>query len=107
MISIEEFKKVELKVGRVVSAERLENSEKLLKFKIQLGEEERQILSGIAKYYEPESLIGKEVVIVANLAPRMMAGHESNGMILMAEDEAGTPILLQPEKIVPTGCEIN
>ncbi len=96
-----------MKVGRIISAEKMENSEKLLKFKVQLGQEERQILSGIAKYYAPESLVGREVVIVTNLAPRMMAGEESNGMILAATDETGTPILLQPEKNVPSGSEVS
>ncbi len=107
MISFEEFKKVELKVGKILSAEKVENSEKLLKFKISLGGEERQILSGIAKFYDPENMIGRDVVVVTNLAPRMMAGLESNGMILAASNEAGDPVLLQPDKSVLPGSEIN
>ncbi len=101
MISIDEFSNVELKIGKVISAERVINSEKLLRLIVDLGEEnQRQIIAGIGKAYEPEVLIGKEIVVVANLAPRMMMGLESQGMVLAV----GNPsVLLMPEKEVPPG----
>jgi len=104
MISFDEFKKVELKVGQIISAEKVEGSEKLLKLKVDLGSETRQILSGIAKWYRPESLVGKQIVVVVNLEPRKMMGLDSQGMILAAEDEK--PILLKPSKKVENGAEI-
>jgi len=85
MISIEDFKKAELKIAKILSAERVEGSEKLIKLKVSLGEEEeRQLVAGIGKAYEPEALIGKEIVVVANLEPRTMMGIESQGMLLAA-----------------------
>ena len=88
IISIDDFAKIVIKVGEVLECERVEGSEKLLKFKIDLGEEQpRQILSGIAKYYEPSSLVGKQVCVLANLKERtMMKKYVSQGMILSASD---------------------
>jgi len=106
MISIDDFKKVELKVAKVLSAEPIEGSDKLLKLQIDLGSEQRQILSGIAKFYKPEELVGRQIVIVANLEPRQMMGLESNGMILAAGD--GELIsLLAPDKELPPGTSIR
>ena len=105
-ISFEEFKKVELRVAKIISAERMEGSEKLLKLKVELGGEERQIIAGIGKSYEPENLIGKEIALVANLESRILMGVESQGMILCASDENG-PILMCPEKEVLPGAEIK
>src|SRR3989338_1394620 len=102
MISIEDFKKAELKIAKILSAERVEGSEKLIKLKVSLGEEDRQIVAGIGKEYEPEALLGKEIVIVANLEPRMLMGLESQGMLLAADND-GRPIILMPEKSVPPG----
>ena len=79
-----DFAKLDLRVADVLSCERVPKSEKLLKFVLKVGEEERLILSGIAKYYEPEQLVGKKVIIIANLKPRKMMGIESKGMILSA-----------------------
>lgn len=108
MINIDDFSKVELKVGKIISAERVEGSEKLLKLQVDFGEiGERQVLSGIAKSYEPESLIGKEMVFITNLEPRQMMGMESNGMILAAVDSEGKPVVLVPEKEVPPGSGIR
>ena len=102
-INYEEFKKVELKVGQVVAAERVIGSEKLLKLTVELGEAvPRQIVSGIAKAYEPEALLGRQIVIVANLEPRQIMGLESQGMILAADSGEG-PVLLLPEKPVLPG----
>lgn len=105
MISFEDFTKLELKVGTILEAEDIEGSEKLIKLKIDLGEEKpRQILAGVKQWYRPEDLIGKQVVVVANLESRVMMGLESQGMVLMAGDE---PVLLMPQKEVPPGTEIR
>lgn len=88
-INFDDFSKIDLRTGTILTAEKMEKSNKLLKFRIDLGFEQRTILSGVAKQFSPEELIGKKVVIVANLKPRKMMGIESNGMILMAEDGEG------------------
>lgn len=113
-ISFDEFKKVELRVARVLEAERVEGSEKLLKLQVDLGESDlatligikRQIIAGIGKVYTPENLIGKQIVIVANLEPRKLMGLESQGMILAASGQDG-PVILMPEKEVPLGSNIG
>lgn len=107
MINIDDFQKIELRIARIKSAERVEGSEKLLRFIVSLGSEERQILGGFGRAYDPGEMVGKEIVIVANLAPRMMMGFESNGMILAATDEAGIPVLICPEKDVSEGTGIR
>src|SRR3989338_6744338 len=106
MITIDNFKKIELKVVKVISVERVEGSDKLLKLEVDLGDEKRQIVSGIAKSYNPEDLVGKEIIIVANLEPRSLMGLESQGMVLAAGSEAG-PVLLIPEKEVALGTKIS
>ena len=85
-ITIEEFMKIQLKTAKVLSAERVPKSEKLLKLQVSVGAEQRQIVAGIGKRYEPESLIGKTIVIVANLKPAKLMGIESQGMVLAAGD---------------------
>jgi len=93
-ITIDDFVKVDLRVAQIVVAERIPKADKLLRLEVDLGYERRQILAGIAEYYAPETLIGRKVVIVANLAPRKMRGLESNGMIVAASiGEAGAPVL--------------
>ena len=110
MITIDDFKKIELKVGRVLSAEPIVGSEKLLKLQVDCGESDRpagrQILSGIAKYYQPADLVGRQLVIITNLEPRSMMGLESQGMVLAAGDE-GTVSLLAPDKDMPTGSVVR
>lgn len=107
MITFEDFKRVELKTGKVLSAERVDGSEKLLKLMVDIGEEvPRQILAGIGTVYSPDDLVGKNLCIVVNLAPRMMMGLESQGMIMAADGENG-PVFLTPEKDVPAGSEIR
>ena len=106
MISFEQFKEVELKVGEIVAAEPMEGSNKLLKLKVSLGEEERQIIAGIGKKYTPEQLIGRQIVIVANLEPKQMMGEESQGMLLAADSPEG-PVFLTPEQPVPPGTNIR
>ncbi|MEK7217549.1 MAG: methionine--tRNA ligase subunit beta [Patescibacteria group bacterium] len=112
MITIDDLKKIELKVGRVLSAESIEGSEKLLKLQVDLGEAvPRQILAGIAKHYQSTELVGRQIVIVANLEPRSMMGLESNGMVLAASNPAtaGEEIvsLLMPDKDMPAGSGIR
>lgn len=92
-IDIDEFKRVDLRVGVVESAERIPGSKKLLKLIVNLGNERRQIIAGIAQWYDPQSLIGKQVIVVANLKPKKFMGYESQGMILATCDEE-KPILL-------------
>lgn len=100
MISIDDFQKVELKVGIVVKAEEMEGSEKLIKLKVDLGEDEpRQILAGVKQWYKPEDFVGKQVVIVTNLEPRKMIGVESQGMMLAADTEKGPVFLTLPKKV--------
>jgi len=105
-MTIDEFQKADLRIGKVVSAERIEGSEKLLKLQVDIGEP-RQILSGIAKTHTPEELVGREVAIIANLEPRIMMGMESQGMILAAHGENGEPVLLVPEREVQPGAKIT
>ncbi len=107
-ITYDDFVKNEFRVGEIVEADFVEKSEKLLKFKVRIGDEERQILSGIRKYYpEPEKLIGKKVMAITNLAPRKMAGYESQGMLLCAEDEEGKLSLMTTDEGIISGAEIS
>ncbi len=106
MITVDDFKKIELKVAKVLEAERVDGSDKLVKMQLMLGEEKRQIIGGIGKHYEPEQLIGKQIIIVANLEPRSLMGLESQGMLLAASDENGIS-LLTPDKEVVSGSKIN
>lgn len=107
MINYEQFKQTELKIVRVLEAERIVGSDKLLKLKVSLGESERQIIAGIGKAYEPESLIGRQIAIVVNLEPRSLMGLESQGMILAAHGKDGEAVLLTPDREVPAGSEIS
>ncbi len=94
-ISIDDFKKVEIRVGEITSAERIEGSEKLLKLKVNFGTEERQVLSGIAAFFaDPAELVGKRCLFVTNLAPRMMMGLESQAMIMATGGDEGNPFVL-------------
>ena len=97
-ITIDDFDKVELKVGQVIECKRVEKSKKLLCSQVKIGNEVRQIVSGIAKYYTPEEMVGKKVVVVTNLAPAKLAGTLSEGMILCTDDGEGGYCLLRPEK---------
>ena len=106
MATFEDFKKCELKIATILSAESVEKSDKLLKLQIEVGDEKRQLVAGIGKAYTPEELEGKQIIIVANLDPREIMGIESQGMLLTASDD-GTPVLLMLDKEVPSGLEIN
>ena len=107
-IVFDDFAKNEFRVGEIIEAEAVPKSEKLLKFKVRIGAEERQILSGIKKYYpEPEKLIGKKVMAITNLPPRKMAGFESQGMLLCAEDKDGNLALMTTDDNIAPGAEIS
>jgi methionyl-tRNA synthetase len=105
MISIEDFKKVDIAVGEILSAEKVPDTDKLLKLSVNLGEENpRQIVSGIALYFpDPSSLIGKKCMFVANLEPRVIRGLESQGMVLAVSTEDGKFSLLEPNAEIPAG----
>lgn len=127
-IPFDDFKKVELRVGKILSAERVEGSEKLLKLLVDLGSPStqpspdasagatssganesvspRQVIAGIGKVYDPAALVGRSAVFVANLEPRMIMGLESQGMILATDDEKG-PVLLVPDREVLPGAELH
>ncbi len=106
MINFDDFKKVDLKVGKVIQAEKVEKSDKLLKLIVDIGEEERQVLSGIAQSYNPEDLINKKVILVANLEPRSIMGFESKGMVLAVGTENGI-VLISPEKETDSGLQVT
>ncbi|MGN1234436.1 MAG: methionine--tRNA ligase [Christensenellaceae bacterium] len=105
-ITIDDFAKVKIKVGEVIACEAVKKS-KLLHETVKIGNETRSILSGIAKWYTPEEMVGKKVLVVTNLPPRTMKGIVSEGMILCAEDGEGNVVLVSPEKDVPSGSEIG
>ncbi len=106
LISINEFAKVQLKIGKVLGAERVEGSNKLIKLQVDTGET-RQIVAGIAKVYAPDDLVGRKIVVVTNLKPARLMGVESQGMLLAATDDSGDPVILVPEKDVKEGAGIK
>lgn len=106
LIGIGDFAKVELKVGKIMAAERVKKSDKLIRLQVDTGEE-RQIVAGIGKAYAPEDLVGKTVVVVTNLQPAKLMGVESNGMLLAATGSDGVPVILRPEKDVDPGSKIK
>lgn len=107
LIAIDEFAKVKLRVGRVLEAEPVPDSDKLMKLQVIIGNERRQIVAGIRANYEPLDLVGRQVVVVTNLKPAKLRGVESQGMLLAAVDENGGAILLQPEKEAPEGSTVR
>ncbi len=106
-IQYDDFAKLDLKVGTIVSAEKVEKADKLLKLEVDMGIEKRTIVSGIALHFKPEDIVGKQVVVVANLAPRKMRGIESNGMILMAEDKEGKLYFVSPGEKIDNGSSVT
>jgi methionyl-tRNA synthetase len=106
MISIEEFRNIELRVATVKSAEAHPNADKLMVLQIDLGSEQRQICAGIRDHYTPEELIGRQIVVVVNLEPARFRGLESQGMLLAASDQ-GRVIFLTPEKTVQPGAKVS
>ena len=108
MVNYDDFSKIELKTAKVLEASRVEGSEKLLKLILDAGDKDeagilinRQVIAGIGKSYEPENLVGKQIVIVANLESRQLMGLESNGMILAASDENGIVVLVPDKEMMP------
>ena len=106
-ITIDDFAKVEIKVGEVIACERVEKSDKLLHETVKIGDEVRSVVSGIAKYYTPEEMVGKKVLVVTNLKPVKLRGVLSEGMILCAEDKDGNLALVSPEKPIASGGSVR
>jgi methionyl-tRNA synthetase len=106
-IQYDDFAKLDFRIGTILTAEKVEKADKLLKLQIDLGFEQRTIVSGIALHFKPEEIVGQQVIVVANLAPRKMRGVESNGMILMAEDKAGKLHFVQPGSKIDDGSTVN
>jgi methionyl-tRNA synthetase len=105
-ITIEDFIKVDLRIGKIIHAEEVEDSRKMLKLQVDIGEEERTIYAGVKKSYSPEELLNKLVVVIVNLLPREMKFGTSNGMMLATQND-GDIIVLQPEKNVMPGAKIS
>lgn len=106
-IQFEDFSKIDIRIGTILAAEKMEKSDKLLKLTVDTGIDQRTVLSGIARHYTPEEIVGKQVCILVNLAPRKMMGIPSEGMILMAEDQEGKLVFLQPSASIDNGSEIS
>ena len=107
LISIDTFKQINLRVAEVLAAEKVPKADKLLKLRIRVGAEERQLVAGIALHYQPEELVGKKVVIVANLEPAKIRGLESQGMILAASTEDGKLSIVSPEREIASGAKVK
>lgn len=105
MVSFSEWQCMDIRVAEIKQAEKVEGADKLLKLTVELGDEERTLVAGIAAEYQPDEIIGKKILVLANLDPKVLKGIESKGMILAAVDE-GRPILLNPEKDVPSGTKV-
>jgi methionyl-tRNA synthetase len=106
-IVFDDFEKIDLRVGKIIEAIKVPKADKLLQLTVDLGFEKRTVVSGIAAHYSPEEVIGKQVTLVANLAPRKMRGIESNGMILMAENAEGKLIFVNPSEEAVNGCSVR
>lgn len=106
-IQFDDFAKIDLKIGTILTAEKVEKADKLLKLEVDLGFEKRTIVSGIAMHFKPEELIDKQVVVVANLAPRKMRGIESNGMLLLAQNAEGKLVFVSPEQAIAAGSGVS
>ncbi len=106
LIGIEDFLKLDLRLAKILSAEKVEGSDKLIKLKVSLGEEERTLVAGIAKHYTPDELIGKKIIMLANLKPRKLFGIESQGMVLAVSDGESMSLLI-PEKDIKEGAKVS
>lgn len=106
-IVFDDFAKMDFRVGTITAAEKVEKADKLLKLEVNLGFEKRTIVSGIAMHFKPEDIVGKQVTVVANLAPRKMRGIESQGMILMAEDKDGKLKFINPDEAASNGSSVS
>lgn len=107
MITIEDFLKLDIRIGTIISAEKIPEGDRLLKLIVDMGEEKRQIMAGVAESYpNPEELIGKQIPIIVNLEPRMLRGYESQGMMVAAGDSERVA-LLHPSKNIPNGSKLR
>lgn len=110
-IQYDDFAKLDLRVATIVEAESHPNADRLLKLQVDLGDEKRQICAGVKQFYNPEDLVGKQIIVVANLAPRTIRGEESNGMLMAASAMEGETladvVLLAPSKPVPAGSSVG
>jgi len=106
-ITYDDFAKLDLRAGTIIAAEKVEKADKLLKLTLDMGTEQRTVVSGIAMHFKPEDIVGKQVTVVANLAPRKMRGIESQGMILMAENADGKLIFVAPSETADNGSEVK
>ena len=106
-IVIDDFMKVELRVAKILEAEAVPKSKKLIKMKVDVGTEQRTIVAGIAEAYQPDQLVGRTIVIVANLKPAKLMGIESNGMVLAASPEGGLPSLIAVDPALPAGSRVR
>ncbi len=104
--SLADLQKLDIRIGKIIHAERIANTDKLLRLEIDFGVETRQVVTGMAEFFEPSHFLGKEIPVIVNLQPRMIKGIESQGMILAAE-AAGRPVLMHPEKDIPPGSMIR
>ena len=107
LIDFDSFQQMELRVGQIIAAQKVPKTDKLLQFEVNIGSEVRTILSGIAQHYSPDEVIGKQVAVLVNLAPRKIRGIESQGMLLLAEDESGNLIFMGPESDTNPGAPIS
>ena len=107
VITINDFQKIDLRVGRIIEAEKVTKSAKLVKLQVEIGNEKRQVVAGIAQHYKPEDLTGKLVVIIANLQPAKLMGYESQGMILAASTETGELTLVGLQSDISTGSAVK
>lgn len=106
MITFDDFAKLEIRVGKIISAEKVENADKLLRLEVDFGDEKRQIVSGIAQFYSRQDLVGKQCPFIVNLEPRKFKGVESQGMLLAAIVD-DTAVLLHPDKEIPAGTKVE
>lgn len=106
-VSFSEFQKLDLRVGKIIEAERVENSQKLVKLQVDFGTEKKQAVAGIAEHYKPEELVGGKYMFICNLEHRRLMGIESECMIFAADDGKGSIVLMRPERDVEVGSKIK
>lgn len=105
-ITYEDFMKLDIKIGRIITAEKVEGTDKLMKLEMEVGEERRTLVAGIAESYNADELPGKEIPVLLNLEPRKIRGIESQGMILAADSD-GKPVLMNPDRDIPSGSSVR
>ncbi|MDI3542461.1 MAG: tRNA-binding protein [Candidatus Atribacteria bacterium] len=106
-INLEDFQNIDLRVGEIVQAEKIEGTKALLALRVNLGEEERNLVAGLANYYQPEELVGKKIIVLTNLKPATIRGIKSEGMLLAADDGKGTVSILTVDRDIAPGSKIR